>query len=415
VFLLSDGHATWGDTRPAALARPIEQSRHVHRIYAYIDNRARNDLALLDLITHKAKGAVYEYQSHYDVRQARKDPVIYAHRLRNWRIIQTQADGASDIILVNASLYVYNNQVITFVGRGLPKGKLRLTLQNGDTIRQHLFSIPDLVIETELTPRIYAEAAVRKLEGINKKPDELTIAYASHFRVPRNTMSLLMLESEKDYQNFNIRQHSDYSAYVRQHPVANLIQEYDVPVQTNESLYQLASLPQTQFDDATRMISQYTICNIPPRYLEQLDFDYLRNRPVIEHMPLQLDTASLRQRFVQDGQLIASRRDATIYDFAKRLRQRHKPLASLRLLSSIMESGQVNLKQRFMLADRLLQDGWPNESYFILRQYVRSYSYPQYLDTLIASLQQQNEPAFAEAIQKLNQADFINDKQALEP
>src|SRR6185295_17517764 len=53
------------------------------------------------------------------------------------------------------------------------------------------------------------QVATGQLEGLASLTQEVAVAYARHFRVTGETCSLLMLESEADYQRYNIKPEDD--------------------------------------------------------------------------------------------------------------------------------------------------------------------------------------------------------------
>ena len=67
----------------------------------------------------------------------------------------------------------------------------------------------DRGVESELTARLYGQVAVGQLEDLMSATQSESEAYARHFRVTGRTCSLLMLETEQDYQRFNIKPKDD--------------------------------------------------------------------------------------------------------------------------------------------------------------------------------------------------------------
>ena len=64
-------------------------------------------------------------------------------------------------------------------------------------------------VKTDLASRMYGQVAVRQLESLGELALDVATAYARHFRITGQSCSLLMLESEADYQRFDIKPEDD--------------------------------------------------------------------------------------------------------------------------------------------------------------------------------------------------------------
>ena len=74
------------------------------------------------------------------------------------------------------------------------------------------------MVETRLASRLYGQVAVGQLEALGDESVDVSSAYARHFRVTGRTCSLLMLESEEDYQRFDIVPEEDLFVVKRRMP-----------------------------------------------------------------------------------------------------------------------------------------------------------------------------------------------------
>ena len=61
-------------------------------------------------------------------------------------------------------------------------------------------------IASDLAPRVYGQIGVRQLEDLGTATEDFSKAYATHFRVTGKTCSLLMLETEQDYQRWALEE-----------------------------------------------------------------------------------------------------------------------------------------------------------------------------------------------------------------
>ena len=72
-------------------------------------------------------------------------------------------------------------------------------------------SIVAVSLPSELASRMYGQVAVGQLENLGSEAlaESVATAYARHFRITGRTCSLLMLESEEEYERFDIKPEED--------------------------------------------------------------------------------------------------------------------------------------------------------------------------------------------------------------
>lgn len=206
VFLLSDGAATWGEADPFVMSRRLASSR-VGAVYAYQTGLAGTDTDTLSLLARETGGAVFSVTGDAEVQAA-----ATAHRARPLRIVEAKVPGGRDLLIAGRPRFVYPGQRLRVVGRGAPDAgaALELTLAEGGSTRVVRAPLGQ-AIPSPLAVRAYGQVAVGQIEELLPANEGPARAYASHFRVPGKTCSLLMLESEADYQRFNIRPEDDAS------------------------------------------------------------------------------------------------------------------------------------------------------------------------------------------------------------
>jgi hypothetical protein len=206
VFLLSDGAATWGESDAFAMARSLSQSS-LGAVYAYQTGLAGTDLETLSLLARETGGAVFSVTGDAEVKAA-----AVAHRARPLRLVDVKVAGASDVLLAGRPRFLYPGQTLRVVGRGRPdKGaELELTLEADGGARTVKVPLGD-ALPSPLATRAYGQVAVAQIEELLPATETIAPAYARQFRVTGKTCSLLMLESEADYQRFGIRPEDDAS------------------------------------------------------------------------------------------------------------------------------------------------------------------------------------------------------------
>ncbi len=205
IFLLSDGADSWGESDSYAMVQQIAAG---DRLFAYNTGMSGSSIQKLTQLTRATGGALFAVTSEAEVAQASS-----AFTTQAWKIDQISLAGAKDILIAGRPAYLYAGQKLMITGRGSVEksAKIQLMLsQNG--VKKEL-NIPfHSIIESDLTSRIYGQIATETLEEFDYATEKKSIAYAKHFGVPGKSCSLLMLETEEDYQEYNITSTED--AYV---------------------------------------------------------------------------------------------------------------------------------------------------------------------------------------------------------
>ena len=219
TFLLSDGGITWGQSSLHALTNPVKKGAR-GSIFAYKSGFQGTDTRVLEHIARESGGAVFSVVGEAEVASA-----AVAHRHRPWVIEEVLVPGATDLLLGGRPRSLFPGQTVTLAGRGIPERGLKMTLRlrQGATVKEFSTAI-NQVLDTELAPRAYGQTAVGQLEEFEAETEEVSQAYARHFRVTGQTCSLLMLESEADYLRFDIKPEEDQFV-VKTNPASVVVKE----------------------------------------------------------------------------------------------------------------------------------------------------------------------------------------------
>ena len=204
LFLLSDGAATWGETNFRLIARQIED-HNLGSMFAYQTGLTGTAISKLRFLAGETGGAVFSVATEDEIKTAST-----AHRNRPWQLRSIDAEGATDTMTAGRVQWVYPGQSITVVGRGDVEGAIEFVLEQAG--KEKTISIPTERIEhveSELASRLYGQIAVGQLESLGAKVFDIAASYARHFRVTGDTCSLLMLETEQDYERFGIKPEED--------------------------------------------------------------------------------------------------------------------------------------------------------------------------------------------------------------
>ncbi len=199
VFLLSDGAATWGEPDALAMTRRLQKSA-ISSIYAYQTGLAGTDIDALTLLTRETGGALFSVTGDAEVTKAST-----AHKSRPFRLVSARVAGGTDVLFAGRPRFVFPGQTLRVAGRGTPDkdAAVELTLESGSgsvVVKAPLGQ----ALPSPLAIRGYGQIAVAQIEELAPATEVMAKAYSIHFRVPGKTSSLLMLESEADYQRFGI-------------------------------------------------------------------------------------------------------------------------------------------------------------------------------------------------------------------
>ena len=203
TFLLSDGAATWGESDRNLVAKSFVDARR-GALFAYDTGLEGTDSATLTDLARATGGAVFSVVGEDEIPAAST-----AHRTRPYRLLEASAKGSEDVLVAGRPRFVYPGQALVVAGRGEPSD---LTLRVADANGKELSVTLPLAapIEGPLAARAYGQVALGALEEMGKPTEIISRAYAVHHRIAGETCSLLMLESDADYQRFDIKpEHED--------------------------------------------------------------------------------------------------------------------------------------------------------------------------------------------------------------
>lgn len=221
TFLLSDGAPTWGESELNAVTAGLRESLFLRSLFAYTTGLAGTDTKALQFLARETGGAVFSVVGEAEIEKASR-----AHRSRPWTVGEMGVVRASDLLLAGRPQVVFPGQVLLLVGRGKPvleKPTVQIALRSLRDLANIGF-MPDHLMLSDLTPRIYGEVATGQLEEFADATEEFSRAYACHFRVTGKTCSLLMLESEEDYARFNIKPEED-AFVVKGNPASEIVKK----------------------------------------------------------------------------------------------------------------------------------------------------------------------------------------------
>ncbi|RKG95892.1 DUF2135 domain-containing protein [Corallococcus sp. CA053C] len=205
AFLLSDGNITWGQSRVDALLsrHPCAESL---RWVTYRFGEAAVNTELFDALARSSGGRGVSVLSASEVDAAAK-----AHRAASVVLSRVSVVGADvkDLVVAGRPRLVFPGQELQVAGR-LQGGKgaveLEVVTQAG-TAPERTLRIPlPLDEDSAFAPRAWAELFVSRLVSLDdERLDRMVVALSQHYRLANARASMLVLESERDFQRYAVR------------------------------------------------------------------------------------------------------------------------------------------------------------------------------------------------------------------
>jgi hypothetical protein len=206
VFLLSDGHITWGEPDVAALVARFEQrSRQAMRFHCYRTGLGEENNELFEALTRQG-GGVFQCFGEDDVKAAAQ-----AHRSQCLKIKRVRFVGgpeSSDLLVAGRRAAVYPGGELVVAARFQNTGRTTVIVEGEFDGKAMVQEFPlEVRSASELAPRAWAEVAVASLLALHDSNlDSLVTAYCQQFGIVSRVASFLVLENEADYKRFNLEE-----------------------------------------------------------------------------------------------------------------------------------------------------------------------------------------------------------------
>ncbi len=206
VFLLSDGHITWGEPDVAALAAHFEQRcPYPTRFHCYRTGLGEENSELFEALTRKGGGVFQCYG------EAELDAAAKAHRSQCLQVRRVRFVGGpqtSDILVSGRRAAVYPGSELLVAARCNGIGRTTVLVEGEFAGKKVVQEFPlEVRSGSELAPRAWAEVAVASLLALHDSNyDALVTAYCQQFGIVSRVASFLVLENETDYKRFNLEE-----------------------------------------------------------------------------------------------------------------------------------------------------------------------------------------------------------------
>ena len=204
IFLLSDGSVTWGEDELYSISSKVDDN---NRIYVYNTGISGTDMNLLEHLSRESGGALFSVTGEDEIKAASK-----AFNYIPWKISSVEFNACKDILIQGRPKYLYSGQKLTISGKGAPKKGAKLSIiTTNEKQKKNLEYSFNSSLNSGLTRRVFGQIAVNQLESFDFITEKFSEAYAVAYKVPGQTCSMLMLESEADYKRYNISLKEDLS------------------------------------------------------------------------------------------------------------------------------------------------------------------------------------------------------------
>lgn len=371
VFLLSDGDLSWGENGLYQLSKKIPSQ---DQVYAFSTGFSGTDPRVLDHLTRRSKGAVFSVVNQSELQEVSKN-----FRYQTWRIEALKMAGCSDFLLAGRPQYLYPGQKVVLAGRYAQQATKRLDIQLSQAGQTHTLNINfSQQLASALAPRVYGQIATTQLEDLGSLTKKDAIKYATHFEVPGQTCSFVMLESERDYRRYNIKP-EDNLEFIKQNPVNQLLASL---------LKKMGALgnPKADFIHLVEKLSGKNTRNSGSKLELPAALDSL-----IKALPEDVFQVysprlkgSRRTRAGMSPKLLATlaseQPDYNIVMQAAQQRARRNQGNAIRLLSSLVEKNASNPNQLRDVGFMAMKWGLTEHTYFIFKKLIdlRPYEPPSY-------------------------------------
>lgn len=198
LFLVSEDSSSQGDASLEYLVRTVKDFPHT-KIFGY--NTSPRASATLNTIAKISGGASFQVHKDKEV-----ELLAGAHREPYWEIQDIKVAGIRDLLIKGGSTHITSGQSITIAGRGKVTPKAVIEYRVAGTKGAALLRTPiRSIISSTLAPRVYGQIAVENMLSSVPGEHDVPNQFSEHFRIVSPQMSMVMLESEYDFENFGIR------------------------------------------------------------------------------------------------------------------------------------------------------------------------------------------------------------------
>jgi hypothetical protein len=383
LFLLSDGAINWGTQSPDQVALQLGR---VDQVFAYRTGIGAENLSLYRRLT--GRGGVFSCLTMESISTC-----ATAHRSPSLRLQELRIDGVGaqpavvqDLVYTHSGGDVFDGAEIRFAGQLPVNGQAELRITLSDGTQEHVLTYPlALTHQTAhtLAPRAWAELLVSLMsESGQPQLKELILALAQRYTILTKEVVLLVLETDEEYETYNLSNAWDETLAGVESIVAHLEQAMSAGTLFLPLIEQTLASINPQITEATDLSLE--------EILAELDlnlYDLSLPTVVYEHQ-------AVRGHGYHDGQTEPS--DYGIYmDEAERRFADGLTSAAARALSSIVENDSANGVALRLVAYRLYTWGFSGLSAELFTEVLRRRPYEPQSYRDLAYVSRDERPALS--------------------
>jgi len=357
IFLLSDGSVTWGKEELYSITSEIGKN---NTIFVYNTGISGTDMNVLDHLSRESGGTLFSVTGEDEIDAASK-----AFNYDVWEISSLKLNGCNDLLIEGRPKYLYDGQKIRVSGKGTPSSnaKLLLKLKNGRKKRKLRFGFNHR-LNSSLSKRVYGQLAVNQIESFDFFAEKYAVPYAVYYRIPAKTCSMLMLENESDYEEYDIF-FEEKSKNVKKNQVNNILVDIIREMQKSDGLEKdklikhLEKLSNLSYVD-------FEFSDTLRKMIDKLPNEYFRIKPSVfkceNHLSNMLSDSVLEElsKGTPKYNIIEQESDSLLTKFGK--------YDALKMLSTIVERNPNNGVLLRDVAFSAMKLGLSEHAFYLLKK-----------------------------------------------
>ena len=365
VFLLSDGAVTWGEDNDPALHALMRRGQ-AGALFTYRTGLDGADLDRLDALTQAQGGAIFSAISDAEVEGASR-----AHRDRPWRLNKVEVSGVEQVLVKGRPRQIFSGQELVLTGRGLPSAQAEATFEVqliGEAPQRITVPLSE-ALESPLTERLYGQASLSALERLGAAAAPTATIYARHYRVASRSASLLMLESDEDYDRFKLEETREEDArFISKHTLEKSLRTFEAqatPVDAHPKALFFAHMERIREQDVKLRV---------PAHINAILRTIPEEKFVIPSRPFKASSQQAEALPKAFRAALASRTlsEASISAEATRRLAALGPEDALKALTSLAEEHPGDTVVAREIAFRAMEWSLPEQAYHLLLQVAQS-------------------------------------------
>lgn len=348
LFLLSDGDLNWGVNHRELLANYLYKG---DKVYTYKTGMSGTNTDLLDYLSTLTGGSSFTANSEAQLIESAK-----ALRYKTWKLASVFGETATDILLAGGVTQLYDGQILQLAARGNLDKPIQLKVTSGSETKVIEFK-PVHQVNSALASRMYGKIALTQLDQIGSDLKSASVDYSIYYQVLSAYTSFLMLETQAEYEAYQVKSLDVAEKFVKEFTVTELLKAF---IQTDaltakKSFEQWVTLLQKQHilqsGDAVlaNFISEMTDADfvIQPQSLFKV---WEKKKQTKE----ELDLLGMEEMTLDALQVLAAKRAKT-----------HSEADALKLLSSIIERNGSDVDVLRDLLTNTLNLNYGYDSYYL--------------------------------------------------